>query len=128
MAKEGKHAADPQLLLALACGASAESAAGKAGVSESTVRRRLRDPGFRRKLDKLRASMHVRIADQLTASGTEAVRTLVQLLQSSNPANVRLGAARSVVELGAKMRETADLATRLHELEQRFEDQKGKAR
>ncbi len=123
MAKEGKRAADPKLLLALACGATAEGAARQAGVSESTVRRRLKDPDFVRKLNKLRAEMHLRVADQLTAASTEGVRTMVQLMKETNSGTVRLGAARSVVELSTKVRETADLALRLAELEERLAQQ-----
>jgi hypothetical protein len=126
MANEGKRGADGKLLLALACGATAEAAARQAGVSESTVRRRLRDDAFVRKLHKVRAEMHLRVADQLTAASTEGVRTMVQLMKETNSGSVRLGAARSVVELSTKVRETADLAIRLAELEQRLEQADGK--
>ena len=67
--------------------------------------------------------MHVRVADQLTAASTEGVRTMVQLRKETHSGSVRPGAARSVVELSAKVRETADLAVRLAELEQRLEQQ-----
>jgi hypothetical protein len=123
MAKEGKRSADPKILLALACGATAEAAARQAGVSESTVRRRLKDPRFVQKLHKMRADMHLRVADQLTAASTEGVRTMVLLMKETNSGSVRLGAARSVVELSTKVRETADLAVRLAELEQRLAEQ-----
>jgi hypothetical protein len=123
MAKEGKRGADPKVLLALACGATAEAAARQTGVSESTIRRRLKDPDFVQMLHKQRAEMHLRIADQLTAASTEGVRTMIQLMQPTNSGTVRLGAARLVVELSSKVRETADLALRLTELEQRMEQQ-----
>src|SRR5258707_1666616 len=93
MAKEGKRGADPKVLLALACGATVEVAARQAGVSESTVRRRLKDPAFVNKLHKLRAEMHLRVADQLTAASTEGVRTMVQLMKETHSGSVRLGAA-----------------------------------
>jgi len=128
MAKDSKRAADLMILAALSCGATAEAAAAKAGVSARTVRRRLREPAFVRKLNRKRTEMQMRIADQLTAAGTEAVRTMVQLMQASTPHNVRMTASRSIVELGAKMREAADLANRITDLEQRFAEQKGKAR
>jgi hypothetical protein len=116
------------VLLALACGASAEAAARQANVSESTVRRRLKDAAFIAKLNKVRAEMHVRIADQLTAASTEGVRTMVQLMKETNSGSVRLGAARSVVELSAKVRETADLAVRINELERRLAETQEKRR
>jgi hypothetical protein len=128
MANEGKRGADGKVLLALACGATAEAAARQAGVSESTVRRRLKDPSFISKLHKTRAEMHVRVADQLTAASTEGVRTMVHLMKENNSGSVRLGASRSVVELSTKVRETADLAIRLAELEKRLEQQDPKRR
>lgn len=111
------------LVLTLACGATVEGAARQAGVSERTVRRRLQDPKFVQKVNKLRSEMHVRVADQLTAASTEGVRTMVQLMKENNTGSVRLGAARSVVELSTKVRETADLAVRLAELERRLAQQ-----
>ncbi len=128
MAQKGKQSADPTILLALACGANAEAAARQAGVSERTVRRRLKDPKFVQKVNKLRAEMHLRIADQLTAAGTEGVRTMVQLMKDTNSGSVRLGAARSVVELSTKVRETADLAVRLSELEERLAQRDGEGK
>jgi len=128
MANEGKRGADGKVLLALACGATAEMAARQASVSESTVRRRLRDAAFIAKLNKVRAEMHLRIADQLTAASTEGVRTMIQLMKENNSGTVRLGAARSVVELSTKVRDTADLAVRLTELELRLAQQERKRR
>jgi RNA polymerase sigma factor (sigma-70 family) len=50
----------------------------------------------------------------------QAVRTLLDLLKNSASPAVRLGAARSVLELGLKVREVADLEERLAALEQRM--------
>jgi hypothetical protein len=128
MARYDKKKADHLILAALACGATMDQAGAKAGVSGRTVRRRLSQPGFRRKLNKFRSEMQLRTADQLSAASTEAVRTLVQLLNSASPPNTRLGAARSVVELGMKSREHADLSVRLGELEQRLAEQQSSRR
>jgi hypothetical protein len=65
----------------------------------------------------------MRIADQLSAAGTEAVRTLLRLMNPAAPPNTQLGAARSVVELGMKSREHVDLNVRVNELEQRLAEQ-----
>ena len=118
MAQKGKRNADHQLLLALACGASVENAARQAGVSESTAYRRLADADFSQRLKDLRADMVQRTAGALTAAATEAVRTLLELQKPSAPPAVRLGAARSVLEIGMKVREVADLEERLAALEQ----------
>jgi hypothetical protein len=119
MASRRKKSADA-LLLALACGASVESAARKVGVSERTVYRRLADPAVQQQLLALRADMVQRSTGMLTAAGLEAVKTLVDLLNGSQPAAVRLGAARTIVELGLKLRDATDLAERVTALEQQL--------
>jgi hypothetical protein len=122
MAGRGRHRADEALLLALACGATAESAAAKAGVSLRTVRRRLADPAFRRRLQQQRGDLVQRTSGALTAAGPEALRTLLELQTPAHPAAVRLGAARAVLELGLKVRQAADLEARLAALEERLAD------
>lgn len=62
MAGGSRKNADEALLLALACGATVESAARSAGVAERTAYRRLNDPAFRRRLQDLRADMVQRTA------------------------------------------------------------------
>jgi hypothetical protein len=121
MAGTGRHNADEALLLTLACGATAEAAAQKAGVSLRTVRRRLAQPAFRQRLQQVRGDMVQRTAGALTAAATEAVRTLLELQKPPNPPAVRLAAARAVLDLGLKLREAAELEERLAELERRLE-------
>jgi hypothetical protein len=118
MPHKGRKNADQVLLMALACGATVEAAARTAGVSEPTVYRRLKDPEFCQQLQQTRSEMVQRTAGMLTASGMESVKTLLELQKSSSPCAVRLGAARSVLELGMKIREVADLEERLANLEQ----------
>jgi hypothetical protein len=118
MARRGKKDIDERLLIALACGASVETAARSLGVSERTVYRRLADSAFRKRLQDMRADMVQRTAGALTAAGSEAVRTLLALQKETVPPAVRLGAARAVLELGAKMRETAELEARIQALEE----------
>jgi hypothetical protein len=108
------------LLVAFACGATIESAACQAGVSESTARRRLADPAFRQQLQAMRADILQRTAGALTAASTESVRTLLELQKTGSPPAVRLGAARSVLEIGIKLREAANLEERLSALEQQL--------
>ncbi len=120
MAHRGRKGADEALLLALACGATVEAAAQSVGLSRRTAQRRLGDAAFRQKLQGLRADMVQRTAGMLTAASMEAVKTLLALQKESIPAAVRLGAARSVLELGMKVRETAELEQRLRALEERL--------
>lgn len=114
--KPRKKADDP-LLMALACGATVDSAARQCKLCVRTVYRRLEDPDFRQRLQDLRADMFQRMAATLTAAGSEAVRTMLDLLKPANPPATRLGAARSVLEMGMKAREFAELEDRLTALE-----------
>jgi hypothetical protein len=117
MAKARRKKNEDSLLLALACGASVETAAKQCGICERSVYRRLEEPAFNARLQELRSDMVKRAAGMLTAAATEAVRTLLSLQKDSAPPAVRLGAARAVLELGIKIREMAELETRLTELE-----------
>ena len=128
MAQNGRRSADDKLLLALACGATVESAARQAGVSESTAYRRLKDAEFCRKLQSLRADMIQRTSGALTAAGMECVKTLISLLSPGTPPATRLGAARAGIELGMKVREQNDLEQRLAELEERMAATKSEKR
>jgi hypothetical protein len=110
------------LLAALACGASQEKAAQQAGLSRSTVQRRLADPAFQRQLEAFRAELVQRTTAVLTASGLEFVKTLVALTSADTPAATRLGAARAGLELAVKYRELAEIEQRLAALEQRLDD------
>jgi hypothetical protein len=118
MPSQGRRSADDVLLMTLGCGATVEAAAQKAGVSRATVLRRLREPKFQQRLQEFRSDMVQRTAGTLTAASMEAVKTLLELQKTSIPAAVRLGAARSVIELGTKLRETAEFEARLAVLEQ----------
>ena len=123
MPQQGRRRADDVLMMALACGATLENAARQAGVSESTVRRRAKNPEFQRKLQALQADMVQRTAGALTAAGLEFVKTLIALQSPPTPPATRLGAARAGLELGMKVREVADLEQRLADLERRFAEQ-----
>jgi hypothetical protein len=125
MAQKGKRRANAKLLTALACGASAEAAAREAGVSESTVYRRLADPDFCRQLQEMQAGLHRRTAAALMASGGEAVRVLRELMKPQNPPATRLGATRTVLEIGMKAWEFTELEKRLAALEEQAERTSG---
>ena len=100
--------ADDPLLLALACGLSAEQAAEEAarqaGVSVKTAYRRLGDAAFAARLGDLRRDLLARAAAMLTAAAVESVRTLADLLKPANAPATRLNAARATLEHGVKLR------------------------
>jgi hypothetical protein len=109
-----------QLLLALACGATVEQAALKSGVTARTVYRRLEDPSFRRRIQKTQREFVERTAGNLTAAANEAVKAFLDLVKPTSPPPVRLGAARSILEMGLKLRELANLEERVASLEEQM--------
>ena len=117
MARRYSKKADDLLLHALACGATVENAAARAGVTARTVYRRRKDVDFQRRLRERSAEMVQRVAWSLTAAGGESVRALLALHDPATPPAVRLGAARTTLELGMKLRDSANLAERIAALE-----------
>jgi hypothetical protein len=122
-----RRKADAALALALACGATPESAAQKAGVSLRTAYRRLADAVFRAQVNEARAEMVRRSTDMFTAAGLSAVKTLMTLQESAASESVRLGAARAVVELACKLREKTETTARIAAMEGKFETLLGEA-
>ena len=125
MAAGGRKNADDVLMLALACGATIENAAQKASVSERTAYRRLADLEFCQRLKKARTDMVERAAAALTAASLEAVKTLYELQGFGMPPAVRLRAARSIIEMGMKLRKDAEFEERITVLEQRLKSEGG---
>jgi hypothetical protein len=115
--------ADSALIAALAAGGTVEASAKVAGVSVATAHRRIADPGFRQRVTDARDEMVSRAVARLSATSTLAADTLRELLTARSE-TVRLSAARTVLELGMKLRETEDLAARIAALENRQGDQK----
>ena len=128
MPKRFRKKAEEQLLMTLACGATVEQAAAKCRISERTVYRRLEDPVFCQRLQEVIAGMVKRTAGMLTASGGEASKTFLALLKEPTPPATRHAAARSIIELGVKTRETVDLEQRIAALEQLARDDEEESR
>jgi hypothetical protein len=121
MANKISKAEEQALVTALAFGATVENAARKAGIGERTAYRRLADPAFRARVDQARREAVLRTAGMLTGAALGSVKTLVDLQQDvSVPASVRRGAARDVLDLAVKYRETAETEQRLAALEARL--------
>ena len=118
MAENGRQKGDDALLLALAGGRTVRDAATVAGIGERTVYRRLEDIYFRRRLHATRSELVGRAVGLLADASSEAVSTLKGLL-SAQSESVRLGAARSILEIGNRLRESVELEQRLAELEQK---------
>ena len=120
MAVRGRNNADDALAVALASGLTVQEAARKAGVSERTTFRRLADLGFRQRVACARAEMVTQALGMMAEGMTAAAGTLRQLLTASAD-TVKLGAARSILELTVRLRESVELEQRLTILEQQSE-------
>jgi hypothetical protein len=121
VSKKNKQAMDQALLAALACGATVETAAHKAGMGERTAYRRQAEPLFQARLRQARLDIVLRIAGMLTVAGLGSVKTLVDLQQDASvSAGVRRRAARDILELGVMLRDSADMGQRVAALEERM--------
>jgi hypothetical protein len=88
------------------------------GLSERTATRRWGDPAFRRRVAELRGEMVARSLGRMADGMAEAADVLRALLDAGTPPAVRLGAARALLELGVKLRESVELEERLRTLEE----------
>src|SRR5262245_1947750 len=118
MAEIGRRKGDDALLVALASGQTVRDAARAAGIGERTATRRLADPGFRQAVTELQAEMVGRAMGRLADGMVAAADTLRQLL-SADGESVRLGAARSILELADRLRDV-ELEQRLIAVEQKL--------
>jgi transposase-like protein len=111
---------------ALLVGATDQQAADAAGVARSTLGRwRSGLPEFGHALEAARKEMLQRTGSRLHAATGLAVRALEEVARNTlNPA-ARVAAARAILELSHKAIELEDLAKRVEELEDWFEEQKG---
>ena len=117
MARSERRKRDDDLLRALACGATVESAARKAGISERSAYRRIADPAFKLRVKQERAAIIERACGMLTAATPESIKTLLSLQGEAAPAAVRMGAARALLTINLKFREYTELEERVAALE-----------
>lgn len=116
----GRHRADDAIILALVSGATVAEAAEKAGISESTVYSRLRNPAFKLRLDDARNQIVAQSMAILTTAAVEASTTLRDLLAGDSPPTVRLNAARAIHELGIGLRKETSFHERLAAIERKM--------
>jgi hypothetical protein len=117
----GKRNCDDALLLALAGGLGIAAAARQAQVHERTVRRRLADADFRRRVNEARAAMVGEAVGRLALAGGLAAVTLAQLVKDAASDAVKLGACRAVLEHMFRGVEVDTLARQLAELAREVE-------
>jgi transposase-like protein len=105
--------------VALASGATTAAAAKKGGVCERTVRSWMSQPRFRARVDRLRGEAVSSAVALLSKDMVSAAQVLKKLMRSQRE-DVRLRAARAVLELGVRLRDEEELRRRVEELERRL--------
>jgi hypothetical protein len=116
MAGRGRTGADEALAANLAGGMTTAQAAAKAGVAERTARRRLKDPEFCQLVQRLKTEAVNRAIAILGRSMSGASGVLVRLLSSADE-RIQLQAAREIIGLGLKARQSEELERRVADLE-----------
>ena len=108
--------ANDELLIAqLAAGQSYDAAAQAAGVSKSTIIRRMKTPAFRGKVRQARALALEMTLGNLSIASAEAAITL-RLLLHSRDEKVRLHAARVILAAERSFLESEELMADVEEL------------
>jgi hypothetical protein len=123
MEQNGTPAGEEELILALAAGATVREAAEKAGTGERTAHRRLADADFRGAVSEARGRMFDAAFGRLAGLAGKAAETLERLLESDKPSEA-LGAAKAVLEVGPRLRESTEFDERLCRLEDDYADGK----
>jgi hypothetical protein len=98
-----------RLLVALARGMTQRDAAQAAGISESTVYRRLRDPQFVEQVQEAQRDFVGRAIATLASATGEAAQTIVSLMRTSGSESIRLRTASYVIDLGREEHELREL-------------------
>jgi transposase len=119
---------EPKAQLLLSQGHSLKEVSEEAGVSERTLRRRLRDPEYEAEVGRLRADYLSEAVSKLARSSTIAVETLVELAVHAESENVRLGASKAILEFGVSLSENLEVRQRISALEEVLYTQAGDLR
>jgi hypothetical protein len=112
------------LAMALASGISITDAAEQAGVCRKTVQRYLAKPAFRRLVARYRNELISTALGRMADGMTRAADAIAGLLDEKDPA-IRLRAARAMVTLGQRLRDSVDVTDRIHEIERELARKKG---
>jgi hypothetical protein len=117
--KEEQAARNERMALGLAAGRSAQAVANEANVCLRTVRRRLQNPKFCKRVADLRGAMVRQAAGKLANSMGDAADALSELLVSDSEV-IRLRAADQILAHGTRVVELEELQSRVAEIEKRL--------
>jgi hypothetical protein len=113
-------------LLALVAGRRPADAAADAGIGLRTLQRWLKDPAFNHALTTARTVAFDAAMQRVMAGANIAADTLVDLLSDGQPSAIRLGAARSLLDVAIERHDVATVVARLTELERQVKAQEAR--
>ena len=109
---------DERIVLALLAAGNVRAAAQTAGVSERTIRARLKEPDFNKLLTEIKSQAVQTTTAALSDSMGEAVAVLRDVMtDTDNAAAVRLQAASEILRQALRFYTLADLEARISALE-----------
>ena len=97
----------------------------KAKIHKATLYKWLKKPDFKAELDRQRDEVASEAFGVLTQSLTQAIETLVSLLDNKDDRIKRL-TAKDVIDFIIRHKENEDLDKRLTEIEKRIEEKRGR--
>lgn len=121
---ERKRSALEVLAIGVASGMSLTDAAKQAGIKYITARRRAADPAFRRRVEELRQAITDQALGRLTKDMTAAADTFSALLYDPAP-QVRLAAAKAILDFGSRLKADGELREKVARLEETLSKLKG---
>ena len=102
---------------AVAAGSTIKAAAESCGCSERHGYRLSGMPEFRKRVSEIRSQIASEAVGRLTSAATQAVDTLLQLLEASNNSKTRLDASKAILNALGPVSELGELRARLELLE-----------
>src|SRR5215510_760248 len=123
MGENGRLSAKQQRAIeALLSEPTTRAAAAVARVSETTIWRWLADPVFSKAYRSSRSQLLDRILTQLQARGQDAIEALADVMKDADsPPSARVSAARAILEIALKARDSLEIEERLKALEDRLD-------
>ena len=118
---KAKTIADETIIAALLSCSTLEAAARQCGISIRQLFERRQDPAFVAKLKLAQAEALESTTRFLQSATGTAARVLAEIAESpGRPAQVRISAARTILEQATKFTEIVDVQGRLDALERQF--------
>jgi hypothetical protein len=114
-------AGEDELIGALAAGATVREAAEQAGVEERTAQGRLADADFRRAVSQARGRLFDSALGRLAGLASRAAGIFERLMESDQPSVARR-AAKAVLVLGPRLRESTEFEERISRLEEEADE------